>query len=130
MFIKILCHYVGQFKKCIDLGSQEQKNKLVKLGSNCSNLISEQPGNYAIKIIVDLNTKIINQKFYQFLKNNLCSICKEKYVSNAIEKFLTNILLKSEKILHELIIDKFNNFLVQRIFVLFEGEKVLHYYII
>ena len=121
-------------QKCIDLGSPEQKNKLLELSNlNCSGLISDQFGNYVIQFVVGLNTKIVNQKVYQVLKNNLCLLCKEKYASNVIEKFLANkseesqeiinILLKDEKMLHELIIDQFGNYIIQRILVLVEGEN-------
>ena len=128
-------------QKCIDSGSQEQKDKLLELSNeNCENLISDQFGNYVIQFVVSLNTKIINQKIYQVLKNNLCSLCKEKYASNVIEKFLSNkseesleiinILLKNEKMMHELIIDQFGNYIIQRILVLIEGENrslLIHY---
>ena len=128
-------------QKCIDLGSQEQKNKLLELSNtNCANLISDQFGNYVIQFVVSLNTKIVNQKVCQVLKNNLCNLCKEKYASNVIEKFLANkseesqevinILLKDEKMLHELIIDQFGNYIIQRILVLIEGENrslLIHY---
>ena len=121
-------------QKCIDLGSQEQKNKLLELSNlNCSSLISDQFGNYVIQFVVGLNTKVVNQKVCEVLKNNLCSLCKEKYASNVIEKFLANksdesleiinILIKDEKILHELIIDQFGNYIIQRILVLVEGEN-------
>lgn len=121
-------------QKCIDLGSPEQKNKLLELSNiNCSNLISDQFGNYVIQFVVSLNLKIVNSKVCEVLKNNLCSLCKEKYASNVIEKFLANkseesqeiinMLLKDEKILHELIIDQFGNYIIQRILVLVEGEN-------
>ena len=128
-------------QKCIDFGNQEQKNKLLELSnSNCENLISDQFGNYVIQFVVSLNIKIVNQKVFQVLRNNLCSLCKEKYASNVIEKFLANkseesfeiinILLKDEKILHELIIDQFGNYIIQRILMLVEGESrslLIHY---
>ena len=121
-------------QKCIDLGSQDQKNKLLELSNeNCENLISDQFGNYVIQFVVSLNLKIVNQKVDKKLKNNLCSLCKEKYASNVIEKFLINkseesleiinILLKDEKMLHELIIDQFGNYIIQRILMLIEGEN-------
>ena len=128
-------------QKCIDFGNQEQKNKLLELSNaNCESLISDQFGNYVIQFVVSLNIKIVNQKVFQVLKNNLCSLCKEKYASNVIEKFLANkseesfeiinTLLKDEKILHELIIDQFGNYIIQRILMLVEGESrslLIHY---
>ena len=128
-------------QKCIEFGSQEQKKKLLELNNlHCENLINDQFGNYVLQFVVSLNLKIVNQKVYQVLKNNLCNLCKEKYASNVIEKFLVNkseesfeiidSLLKDEKLLHELIIDQFGNYIIQRILVLIDGEKrslLIHY---
>lgn len=56
-------------QKCIDLGSPEQKNKLLELSNiNCSNLISDQFGNYVIQFVVSLNLKIVNSKVCEVLK--------------------------------------------------------------
>ena len=120
-------------QKCIDSGNEEQKNKLLELcNSNCENLISDQFGNYVIQFVVCLDLKIVNQKILEILKNNLCSLCKEKYASNVIEKFLVkksdeskeviNILLNDEKVVHELIIDKYGNYIIQRILSLIDNE--------
>ena len=128
-------------QKCIEFGNQEQKNKLLELSNlYCENLISDQFGNYVIQFVVSLNLKIVNQKVLEVLKNNLSKLCKEKYASNVIEKFLINkseesfeiinMLLKDEKILHELIIDQYGNYIIQRILVLIDGEKrslLIHY---
>ena len=128
-------------QKCIEAGNQEQKNKLLELSNlNCENLISDQFGNYVIQFVVNLNLKIVNQKVCQVLKNNLYQLCKEKYASNVIEKFFLNkseesleiidILLKNEKMLHELILDQFGNYIIQRILILVEGESrslLIHY---
>ena len=120
-------------QKCIDSGNEEQKNKLLELSClHCNELISDQFGNYVIQFVVCLNLKIVNQKVYEILKSNLCSLCKEKYASNVIEKFLIkksdeskeiiNLLLNDEKTIHEMIIDKFGNYIIQRILGLIDGE--------
>ena len=121
-------------QKCIDFGTDEQKNKLLELSNlNCENLISDQFGNYVIQFVLGLNINIINEKVYEILYKNLIPLCKEKYASNVIEKFLINkskesidiinILLNNEKYLHELIIDQFGNYIIQRILLLIEGES-------
>ena len=121
-------------QKCLELGNKEQKNKLLELSNiNCDNLISDQFGNYVIQFVVNLNVKLINTKVFEILNNNLIPLCKEKYASNVIEKFLINkspesieiinILLKNEKYLHELIKDPFGNYIIQRILLLIEGEN-------
>ena len=76
------------------------------------------------------------------MKNNLIHLCKEKYASNVIEKFLVNkspeskeiinILLNNEKYLHDLIIDPFGNYIIQRILSLIEGgnrSNLIHHII-
>ena len=81
-------------------------------------------------------------KVFEILNKNLIPLCKEKYASNVIEKFLIyksqesidiiNILLKNENYLHELIIDPFGNYIIQRILLLIEGESrsnLIHYII-
>ena len=121
-------------QKCIDFGTNEQKNKLLELSNlNCENLISDQFGNYVIQFVLGLNINIINAKVYEILYKNLIPLCKEKYASNVIEKFLINkskesmdiinILLNNEKYLHELIKDQFGNYIIQRILLLIEGES-------
>ena len=122
-------------QKCLESGDDNQKNKLLELSNiNCENLINDQFGNYVIQFILNLNIKLINSKVFQILSkdNNLISLCKEKYASNVIEKFLINkcqesidiinTLLKNEKYLHELIKDPFGNYIIQRILILIEGE--------
>ena len=124
-------------QKCIELGNIDQKNKLLELSNlNCDNLISDQFGNYVIQYVLNLNVKSINAKVFEILNKNLIPLCKEKYASNVIEKFLINksqesidiinILLKNENYLHELIIDPFGNYIIQRILLLIEGESRSH----
>ena len=121
-------------QKCIEFGTEEQKNKLYELSKlNCCNLISDQFGNYVIQFVIGLNIGIINSKVLEILKKDLIHLCKEKYASNVIEKFLVNkskesmeiinILLKNENYLHELILDPFGNYIIQRILSLIEGEN-------
>ena len=128
-------------QKCIDFGNVEQKNKLLELSNlNCQNLISDQFGNYVIQFVLSLNVNIINAKVHEILYQNLVPLCKEKYASNVIEKFfinkskesmdIINILLNNEKYLHELIMDPFGNYIIQRILLIIEGEnrtKLIHY---
>ena len=80
-----------------------------------------------------MNLGVINSEVFEILKKDLIHLCKEKYASNVIEKFLINkspesmeiisILLKNEDYLHELIIDPFGNYIIQRLLSLIEGEN-------
>ena len=78
-------------QKCIEAGNESQKEKLFSLSnSHCEELISDQFGNYVIQYVVLLNTDIINKYVVNVIMNNLLILCKEKYASNVIEKFLYN----------------------------------------
>ena len=113
-------------QKCIEAGITEQKEKLFNLCNQyCSLLISDQFGNYVIQYVVGLNTEIINKNIVKVIMDDLIKLCKEKYASNVIEKFLSiksseskeviKNIINQEKNLHELIIDQYGNYIVQRI---------------
>ena len=113
-------------QKCIEAGITEQKEKLFNLCNQyCSLLISDQFGNYVIQYVVGLNTEIINKNIVKVIMDNLIKLCKEKYASNVIEKFLSiksseskeviKNIINQEKNLHELIIDQYGNYIIQRI---------------
>ena len=113
-------------QKCIEAGITEQKEELFSLSNKyCNQLISDQFGNYVIQYVVGLNTEIINKNIVKVIMDDLIRLCKEKYASNVIEKFLfiksveskeiINSIINQEKYLHELIIDQYGNYIVQRI---------------
>ena len=113
-------------QKCIEAGINEQKEELFSLSNKyCNQLISDQFGNYVIQYVVGLNTEIINKNIVKVIMDDLIRLCKEKYASNVIEKFLfiksveskeiINSIINQEKYLHELIIDQYGNYIVQRI---------------
>ena len=113
-------------QKFIEAGITEQKEELFSLSNKyCNQLISDQFGNYVIQYVVGLNTEIINKNIVKVIMNDLIRLCKEKYASNVIEKFLfiksveskeiINSIINQEKYLHELIIDQYGNYIVQRI---------------
>lgn len=120
-------------QKCIEAGSNEQKEKLFHLSnSHCEELISDQFGNYVIQFVVGINCEIINKYIVNVIMGNLVLLCKEKYASNVIEKFLYNksayskivldTIIKDENLVHELILDQYGNYIVQRILMIIIGE--------
>lgn len=120
-------------QKCIEAGSNEQKEKLFILSNtHCEELISDQFGNYVIQFVVGINSEIINKYIVNIIMKNLVLLCKEKYASNVIEKFLYNkssyskivldTIRKDENLVHELILDQYGNYIVQRILMIIIGE--------
>ena len=120
-------------QKCIEAGNESQKEKLFSLSnSHCEELISDQFGNYVIQYVVLLNIDIINKYVVNVIMNNLLILCKEKYASNVIEKFLYNkssyskividTIVKDESLLHELILDQYGNYIIQRILMIIFGD--------
>ena len=113
-------------QKCIEAGIKEQKEKLFILSNQyCRQLISDQFGNYVIQYVVGLNNNIINKNIVIVIMEDLIHLCKEKYASNVIEKFIfiksseskevIQIIINHENNLHQLIIDQYGNYIVQRI---------------
>ena len=130
-------------QKFIEAGITEQKEELFSLSNKyCNQLISDQFGNYVIQYVVGLNTEIINKNIVKVIMNDLIRLCKEKYASNVIEKFLfiksveskeiINTIINQEKYLHELIIDQYGNYIVQRILSIVspDGRLTLIRYIV
>ena len=120
-------------QKCIEAGINEQKEKLFSLSNKyCSQLISDQFGNYVIQYVVGLNNENINKNIVKVIMNDLIKLCKEKYASNVIEKFLffksleskevIKSIINEEKNLHELIIDQYGNYIIQRILSIVSPE--------
>jgi hypothetical protein len=120
-------------RKCIEAGINEQKEKLFSLSNKyCSQLISDQFGNYVIQYVVGLNNENINKNIVKVIMNDLIKLCKEKYASNVIEKFLffksleskevIKSIINEEKNLHELIIDQYGNYIIQRILSIVSPE--------
>ena len=113
-------------QKCIEAGIKEQKEKLFNLSNQyCRQLISDQFGNYVIQYVVGLNNNIINKNIVIVIMEDLIHLCKEKYASNVIEKFIfiksseskevIQSIINHENNLHQLIIDQYGNYIVQRI---------------
>ena len=120
-------------QKCIEAGINEQKEKLYTLSNKyCNQLISDQFGNYVIQYVVGLNNEIINKNIVKVIMDDLIKLCKEKYASNVIEKFLfvksfeskevIQSIINHENNLHELIIDQYGNYIIQRILSIVSPE--------
>ncbi len=113
-------------QKCIEAGIKEQKEILFNLSNQyCRQLISDQFGNYVIQYVVGLNNNIINKNIVNVIMEDLIHLCKEKYASNVIEKFIfiksseskevIQSIINHENNLHQLIINQYGNYIVQRI---------------
>ena len=133
----LLCkdkHGCCVIQKCFDCGIIQQKNILYNLTNKfCSLLICDQFGNYVIQYVVQCNVDFVNKKLLNVVFNNLLFLCKEKYASNVLEKFiyyksaesqiLLNKIINDEFILFNLITDQYGNYIIQRIFPIIDFEK-------
>ena len=113
-------------QKCFEFGNIQQKNILFSFTNKfCSELICDQFGNYVIQYVVKCNNDIINNKLLSIIMNNLLFLCKEKYASNVLEKFIfynskeskifLNKIINDVNIIYELITDQYGNYIIQRV---------------
>ncbi len=113
-------------QKCFEFGNVQQKNILFSFTNKfCSELICDQFGNYVIQYVVKCNNDSINNKLLSIIMNNLLFLCKEKYASNVLEKFIfynskeskifLNKIINDVNIIYELITDQYGNYIIQRV---------------
>ena len=133
----LLCkdkHGCCVIQKCFESGVNQQKNILYFLSNKyCTELISDQFGNYVIQYVVKCNVNIINQNLLNIILSNLLYLCKEKYASNVVEKFiyysspeskiLLNKIINDDNILYNLITDQYGNYIIQRVLFIIDIEK-------
>ena len=133
----LLCkdkHGCCVIQQCFECGINQQKNILYSLSNKyCSELICDQFGNYVIQYVVKCNVNIINQYLLNVILDNLLFLCKEKYASNVIEKFIyfnspeskviLNKIINDDNILYNLITDQYGNYIIQRILFIIDIEK-------
>ena len=123
-------------QKTIEAANQQQKEQFFTLcNNNCNELINDQFGNYVIQYVVGLNTEIINKYIVELIMSNVLYLCKEKYASNVVERFLCNknsyskslieIIVNNDAFIHELLVDSYGNYIIQRILMIVVGEERL-----
>ena len=133
----ILCkdkHGCCVIQKCFENGVNQQKNILFNLTNKyCSELICDQFGNYVIQYVVKCNIELINKTLLNIIMNNLLFLCKEKYASNVLEKFISynspesiiflNEIINDDNIIYNLITNQYGNYIIQRIISCIDVEK-------
>lgn len=91
---------------------------------NIEILINNEFGNFIIQKILSLNKNEYNQRIFDYIKDKIQKLSKQKFASNVIEscitsnpKFKTDIikLLIEGNHIKELIIDKYGNYIIQKI---------------
>ena len=123
-------------QKTIEAANQQQKEQFFTLcNNNCNELINDQFGNYVIQYVVGLNTEIINKYIVELIMSKVLYLCKEKYASNVVERFLCNknsyskslieLIVNNDAFIHELLIDSYGNYIIQRILMIVVGEDRL-----
>ena len=123
-------------QKTIEAANQQQKEQFFTLcNNNCNELINDQFGNYVIQYVVGLNTEIINKYIVELIMSNVLYLCKEKYASNVVERFLCNknsyskslieLIVNNDAFIHQLLVDSYGNYIIQRILMIVVGEERL-----
>ena len=117
-----------------DYSNKKQKEDLcTAIIEKIEDLINDKYGNYTIQTIFKLYIDRINDKIYEYIEKNIVKLSKEKFSSNVIDKciikeydkskkLIENILQK--KIIKEIIVDQYGNYVVQKILNVSEGEAI------
>ena len=121
-------------QKCIECGTNEQKTRLIVLAlQNSPLLITDQYGNYVLQYIVKLENQEIIAQIINLILTNIQKYCCQKFSSNVIEKCLEkacpelqsrliNAIVENEKLVSDLIVDLFGNYIIQKILLIVKGK--------
>jgi len=112
---------------------KQQEDLCTAIIAKIEDLINDKYGNYTIQTIFKLYIDKINEKIYEYIEKNIVKLSKEKFSSNVIDKciikeyekskkLIENILQK--KIIKEIIVDQYGNYVVQKILNVSEGETI------
>ena len=112
---------------------KQQEDLCTAIIEKIEDLINDKYGNYTIQTIFKLYIDKINDKIYEYIDKNIVKLSKEKFSSNVIDKciikeydkskkLVENILQK--KVIKEIIVDQYGNYVVQKILNVSEGETI------
>jgi hypothetical protein len=106
-------------------------------------LINDEFGNFIIQHVISLKSKDFNQQIFNYIKQDLAALSKQKYSSNVIDKTILyedSIMLSSiidkmieKKLISELILDQYGNYgkncfdklVIQKVLQVATGSKFL-----
>ena len=109
--------------KC-DIASEGVINMIDNILQNLNLFINNEYGNFAVQKIIEINDLEYNTKIYEYIKDKFVNLSCQKYASNVIECcLLVDMNLKQKLIsklfernnIMELVVDKYGNYIVQKI---------------
>lgn len=121
-------------QKCIECGTNEQQRRLIVLSlQNSPLLITDQYGNYVLQYVVKLENQECISTIINLILTNLQKYCCQKFSSNVIEKcieracpdlqnLLINAIIQNEKLVSDLIVDLYGNYIIQKILLVAKGK--------
>ena len=132
--ISVQSYSCSALQKCIDIGNEQQSQKLLEnISEHSMFLILNQFGNYVIQFVISKNITSINDKILEGFIDNLIFLAKQKYSSNVIEKcfdYCSNKMkeriinqLSDERIIRDLLKDMYGNYVLQKTLSMIQDQK-------
>ena len=132
--ISVQSYSCSALQKCIDIGNEQQSQKLLEnISEHSMFLILNQFGNYVIQFVISKNITSINDKILEGFIDNLIFLAKQKYSSNVIEKcfdYCSNKMkeriinqLSDERIIRDLLKDMYGNYVLQKTLSMIQDLK-------
>ena len=138
--ISVQSYSCSALQKCIDIGNEQQSQKLLEnISNNSMFLILNQYGNYVIQFVISKNIIPINDKIVEGFIDNLIFLAKQTYSSNVIEKcfdYCSNKMkeriinqLSDEKIIRDLLKDMYGNYVLQKTLSMIQDTKKKQFFL-
>ena len=127
---------VSIFENCFSISTKNQKDKVVdSIIKEIRNLINDEYGNYTIQLIVSFHNEEYNKIIFDYFKKNIVSLSNKKFSSNVIDRAIIkdckdsiNLIeyMVKNKLIKDLIIDQFGNYVVQKALIITKGEQIFN----
>ena len=127
---------VSIFENCFSISTKNQKDKVVNsIIKEIINLINDEYGNYTIQLIVSFHNEEYNKIIFDYFKKNIVSLSNKKFSSNVIDRAIIkdckdsiNLIeyMVKNKLVKDLIIDQFGNYVVQKALIITKGEQIFN----
>jgi hypothetical protein len=138
--ISVQSYSCSALQKCIDIGNEQQSQKLLEnISEHSMFLILNQFGNYVIQFVISKNITSINDKILEGFIDNLIFLAKQKYSSNVIEKcfdYCSNKMkeriinqLSGETIIRDLLKDMYGNYVLQKTLSMIQDPKKKQFFL-
>lgn len=126
---------VSILQTSLENATTDQRRYLIgNILNDIGSVIDDEFGNYVIQFIVSLGDKEFNNVIYEYIIKNVVTLSKNKYSSNVIEKCIIPndphsekllTYLGDNKVIREMIMDKYGNYVVQKALNVTDGRVFL-----